>query len=56
MIYPHDHDGRFMCEHCDGENSPVSRSDPLRGNVCSVCDSALDEMEKEENLEKALTE
>lgn len=32
------------CEHCDGADSPMVRQDALRGWVCPVCDSALDEM------------
>lgn len=33
-----------MCEHCDSEQSPKVRVDPLRGFVCPPCDSVLDEM------------
>lgn len=32
------------CEHCDGVDSTLVREDDLRGWVCPVCDSALDEM------------
>lgn len=32
------------CEHCDSEHSAFVRNDMLRGLVCPVCDSALDEM------------
>jgi hypothetical protein len=32
------------CEHCDGVDSPMVRQDELRGWICPVCDSALDEM------------
>lgn len=32
------------CEHCDGERSRHVRNDHLRGWVCPLCDSALDEM------------
>ncbi len=35
---------RTMCEHCDGERSPMTREDRLRGFVCDLCDSSLDEM------------
>jgi Zn finger protein HypA/HybF involved in hydrogenase expression len=32
------------CEHCDGVRSRFVRNDYLRGYVCPVCDSSLDEM------------
>jgi hypothetical protein len=32
------------CEHCDGERSRWVRTDPLRGQVCPLCDDALDAM------------
>ena len=32
------------CEHCDGERSRYVRNDHLRGWICPLCDSSLDEM------------
>jgi len=37
---------RRECEHCDGERSPLVREDRLRGYICPLCDSSLDEMFK----------
>lgn len=39
------------CEHCDGENGPMVRRDPLRGLVCPDCDTALDAMVAEMQAE-----
>jgi hypothetical protein len=33
-----------QCEHCDGERSLMVREDYLRGWICPLCDSSLDEM------------
>lgn len=38
---PHGFSG---CEHCDAEKSNLVRVDYDRGQVCPVCDDALDEM------------
>lgn len=32
------------CEHCDGERSRWVRTDPLRGQICPLCDDSLDAM------------
>jgi hypothetical protein len=32
------------CEHCDGADSLLVRSDELRGLVCPICDAAIDAM------------
>lgn len=42
--YCRDPYGLPICEHCDGERSPLVRRDSLRGWVCKDCDSSLDAM------------